>query len=113
MALPRKRRLLLLCASFLLCDQLSFPTNPAASKSWFDQHLAKKTQALYEHIRSSNEPDALISVALLDEVCDLRDKVSDPYAIDSTLARIANDPAAPAAVREEEIGRASCRERVQ
>ncbi|PYY23055.1 MAG: hypothetical protein DMG62_10390 [Acidobacteria bacterium] len=101
MALPRKRRLLLLCASFLLCDQLSFPTNPAASKSWFDQHLAKKTQALYEHIRSSNEPDALISVALLDEVCDLRDKVSDPYAIDSTLARIANDPAAPAAVREE------------
>ena len=98
MALPRKRRLLLLCASFLLCDQLSFPTNPAASKSWFDQHLAKKTQALYEHIRSSNEPDALISVALLDEVCDLRDKVSDPYAIDSTLARIANDPAAPAAV---------------
>ena len=101
MALPRKRRLLLLCAGSLLCSGLASSSNPASSKSWFDQHLFKKTQALNAHVHSSNDRDTLITVALLDEVYELRDHVSDPLLVDSTLIRVASEPAATATVREE------------
>lgn len=101
MATRRRRRMLFLCVGLLLCDVLAFSGNPVQSKSWFDQRFAKKTQALIARIHGSFERDALSSVALLDELYDLRDHVSDPFQIDSTLSRIVDDPSAIPIARAE------------
>ena len=96
MSTPRERRLLFLCAGLLLCTGAASSANPAQSKSWFDQQLLRKTQALASHIHNSSDRDALISVATLDEIYDLREHVSDPFAIDATLAGITNEAGATA-----------------
>src|ERR1700741_4926644 len=101
MATPGKRRILLLYAGPFLCSVLAFSANPAQSKSWFDQRLAKKTQALAAHVHVSGERDTLITIALLDELYDLREHVPDPFQIDSTFARIIEDVAVGSSVRAE------------
>ena len=101
MAIPRKLRLLCLCVSSLLCSGLASSANPVQSKSWFDQRLVKKNQALIAHAHSSNDRETLIAVALLDEIYDLRDYVSDSSLVDSTLARFIDDAAAAPAARWE------------
>src|SRR5215510_4010022 len=72
MASSRMRRILFLCVGPLLCNVLAFSANPVQSKSWFDQRLTRKTQALTVRIHGSSERDILITIGLLDELYDLR-----------------------------------------
>jgi len=87
----------------LLCNVLAFSANPVQSKSWFDQRPTRKTQALTARIHGSSERDILITIGLLDELYDLRDDVSDPFQVDSTLARISDDASATSVVRAEAV----------
>src|ERR1700751_1489491 len=101
MATPGKRRKLLLCAGPFLCSVLAYCANPAQSKSWFDQRLAKKTQTLAAHVHAPGDREHLITLALLDELYDLREHVPDPFQVDSTFARIIEDVAVSSSVRAE------------
>src|SRR5262249_33781950 len=101
MASSRMRRIFFLCVGPLLCNVLVFSANPVQSKSWFDQRLTRKTQALTARIHGTSERDILMSIALLDELYDLRDDVSDPFQVDSTLARISDDPSTTLVARAE------------
>jgi hypothetical protein len=93
--------MLFLCVGPFLCSVLASASNPVQSKSWFDQRLVKKTQAVTVHVHASSDRDTLITVALLDEIYDLRDCVLDPFQVDSTLARITDDLSATPIARAE------------
>lgn len=101
MAISRKLRLLLLCISPLLFCGLSSSSNSVQTKTWFDQNLLRKTLALAVHAGNSNEHEVLITIALLDEVYEMREYVSDPFQIDYTLARFMDDPTAAPVARAE------------
>lgn len=108
MAISRKLQLLLLWVSALLSCGRASSSNPVQSKTWFDQHLLKKTQGLAAHAHNPNERDVLITIASLDEIYDLRDYVSDPFQIDSTLARFSDDTNVTPTVRAEAGYLATC-----
>ena len=98
MAIQCERRLLFLCVSSLLLSSLVSFANPVQSKSWFDQRLLKKNQAFAAHLHNLDDRDALIAIALLDDIYTLRDHVSDPALVDSTLARAVEETATDSTV---------------
>ena len=100
MALPSKLRLLCVCATSLLCSGLAASAAPPA-KSWFDEQLIKKTQALSTVAHTQDERSALVAIALLDGIYELRDEVSDPAAVDSLLKQQAGDSGTATSVQME------------
>ncbi|HJX00268.1 MAG TPA: hypothetical protein VJ453_08905, partial [Terriglobales bacterium] len=100
MALPSKLRLLFVCATSLLCSGLA-TSETASPNSWFDEQLARKTEILDRLDRVPDERAVLVAIALLDDIYDLREQVSEPAAVDSLLNRHASDPNAHAVLRTE------------
>jgi len=100
MALPSKLRLLFVCATSLLCSGLA-TSETASPNSWFDEQLARKTEILDRLDRVPDERAVLVAIALLDDIYDLREQVSEPAAVDSLLNRHASDPNAHAVLHTE------------
>src|SRR6185312_14082142 len=103
MANLRKFRLSFLCAPamFLALSGLGAAAASPRSQSWFDRQLDRKSDLLLQNLHSHDQRSALIAVALLDGISELREQVTDPQRIDATIRQIAADPAAPAALQEE------------
>jgi len=96
-------RLLLLCSLlFLSAQSLSSavsPTPPPAG--WYDQQFSAKRIALDQHQRSSDQRDTILSIALLDSICELREHVSRPLELDQIFAQVAADAEAAPWLRSE------------
>ena len=103
MATLRKLRPVLLCALPFVAACLSMAADPApgATQSWFDKQLESKIQLLQAQIHSRETRNAILGVALLDDISDLRDQVTDPRRIEQLFRQVASDPQAQIAVREE------------
>src|SRR5690348_1987803 len=103
MATLRKLRPVFLCAlSFVAaCLSLTADSAPPPTQSWFDKQLQGKIQLLQAQIHSNDVRSEITGVALLDEISDLRDQVTNASRIEELLREVANDPQAQIAVREE------------
>ena len=104
MAILRKFRLALLCAlTFLIgtARASELATCDGQSHSWFDQQAQTKKQQLLAVTPLQDQRSALIAVALLDELFDLREQVSCPTDIDRTLRQIASEAEVQTTVSEE------------
>jgi transglutaminase-like putative cysteine protease len=98
----RFRRLLLCTTSILLGAQsVAIAAENRAAQSWFDQQLTAKTAALLSHSQKVTERDSILAVALIEQIYELRDHVTDPGEIDALLMRVADDVTSTAAVRAE------------
>ncbi len=103
MATLRKLRPVFLCALPLLATCVSFAVDspPAHAQSWFDKHLEQKIDLLRNNIHSSGARSAILNVALLEQISDLRDRVTNIKQIDSLLREVDSDDQAQGAVRDE------------
>ena len=103
MATLRKLRPVFLCALPFVAACLSFAadTAPASAQSWFDKQLESKIQLLQAQIHSNETRNAIIAVALLDEISELSDQVSNPARIGQIFGEVASNRQAQIAVREE------------
>jgi transglutaminase-like putative cysteine protease len=103
MATLRKLRPVFLCALPFVaaCISLAADSAPAPAQSWFDKHLETKIQLVQAQLHSNDTRCAIIGVALLDQISDFRDQVSNPTRIEQLFREIASDPQAQVAIREE------------
>ncbi|HKR30131.1 MAG TPA: DUF3857 domain-containing protein [Terriglobales bacterium] len=103
MATLRKLRPVFLCALPFVaaCISVAADSAPASAQSWFDKKLGQKIRLCRESIHSADARSGIISVALLEEISDFRDRVTDASQINVLLREIASDAQAQAAVREE------------
>ena len=102
MATWGKIRLLLLVGTSLFVS--GFPHLSAASNqtdSWFDNQLHIKTQVLLSHSNGTNQRDQLLSVALLDEIYELRPQVLNATDVDALLSQSSEGIETSPAAREE------------
>ena len=101
MATLRKLRPVFLCALPFAAACIAFAADSTPTQSWFDKQLEQKIHLLRQNIHSPDTRTAIISVALLEEISDLRDQVSDTNQINGLLREIASDAQAQTAAREE------------
>lgn len=103
MATLRKLRPVFLCALPFVtaCVALATDSAPTPTKSWFDKQLEQKIHLLRQDIHSADARSTIIGVALLEEISDLRDHVTDTNQINGLLREIASDAQAQIAAREE------------
>ena len=102
MAIPRTFRLLFLSLLFPSLSVLAaVPNGPSPSASWFDQRLSLDIVSLTLHASGHDQRSTLVAIALLDEIYQLRENVSDPTTADSTLIGIAKDERIHPALRAE------------
>jgi len=104
MAILRTFRLLFVCLLFPFVGLLNLaaaPDNSGSSTSWYDQRLSLDIASLNMHAGEDDQRGTLVAIALLDEIYELRENVSEPARLDSTLAEIAGDESARSAVRAE------------
>lgn len=103
MAALCKFRWFLACAASLLAGAQPFviAAHAQTSHSWFDQQLEQKKAALLTHSQKESPRDQLLSIALLDDIYDLREHVSDSARVESVIAEIAASSSVASTVREE------------
>ena len=106
MAIPPTLRLLLLSSLFPFLGLVyvaAAPNNPSPLVSWYEQRLSADIENLKLDAGANDQRSTLAAIALLDEIYELRENVSDPAAVDSTLRGIsANEGTAPAVRAEVE-----------
>ena len=102
MATWGKIRLLLLVGTSLFTGALAHSAATSnQTDSWFDKKLHIKTQALLSHGSGTNQRDQLLSVAVLDEIYELRPQVLKPTDVDALLSQLSDGIETSPAAREE------------
>src|SRR5690348_2642896 len=101
MATLRKLRPVLLCALPLVAACASMAADSVPAQSWFDKEVEQKIHLLRNNIHASDARRTMISVGLVEEISDLRDRVTDANQINSLLQEVISDGLVQGAVREE------------
>ena len=104
MAIPPTFRLLFLSSLFPFLGLLNLaaaPHKPPPLDSWYDQRLSTHIQKLMLRAGERDERSALVSIALLDEIYELYENVSEPVRVDFALSAIARSENTAPAVHAE------------